>query len=48
MEECKYCGLAEFIQITDKEYACTKCGLVHLMHRSLRTDKVKYLPEEWN
>ena len=46
--ECKYCGLADFIKITDKEYVCTKCGLMYLKHRSLKTDKIKYIPEEWD
>lgn len=46
--ECKYCGLVDFQQVDEKEYACSECGLLYLEHRSLRTDKIKYIPEEWN
>ena len=46
--ECKYCGVTEFVQVNEREYACTGCGLLYIRHKSLRTDKVKYIAEEWS
>lgn len=46
--ECKYCGINELLEINDKEIACRSCGLLYLVHKSLRNDKVKYIPEEWD
>lgn len=45
--KCKYCIDSEAVQINDKEVACCECGLVYLVHKSLKTDKVKFIPLEW-
>ena len=46
--ECKYCGASELLEINDKEIVCRSFGLLYLVHKSLRNDKVKYIPEEWD
>ena len=47
MFECKYCGVSEKVEINEKEVVCKNCGLVYLVHKSLKNDKIKYLSEEW-
>lgn len=46
--ECKYCTDSLAIKINDKEVVCNSCGLVYLVHKSLRNDKVKFIPLEWH
>lgn len=44
---CKYCD-TELVEIDENEAVCESCGLMYKIHRSLRTDKVKYLALEWS
>lgn len=48
MFKCKYCGLSEKVEINEKEIVCKTCGLLYLVHKSLRNDKIKYIAEEWD
>lgn len=43
---CKYCNI-RLTEINENEAVCGECGLLYKIHRSLRDDKVKYLPLEW-
>lgn len=45
--KCKYCNV-RLIEINVNEAVCESCGLLYKIHRSLRDDKIKYLPLEWN
>lgn len=46
MFECKYCNI-RLTEIDENEAVCRECGLLYKIHRSLRNNKVKYLPLEW-
>ncbi len=41
--KCKYCDTA-LVEIDENEAVC---GLMYKIHRSLKNDKVKYIPLEW-
>lgn len=45
--KCKYCYIA-LVEINENEAVCESCGLLYKIHRSLRSDKIKYLALEWN
>lgn len=43
---CKYCDIT-LVEINENEAVCEECGLMYKIHRSLKNDKVKYIPLEW-
>lgn len=45
--KCKYCDTA-LVEINENEAVCEECGLMYKIHRSLRSDEIKYLSLEWN